>query len=126
MVVGGSLVATVTLDGLVTAVAPGNTTIVVSSEGQSGGAMLTVTPAPVASVTVGLAKTPLVIGETTQANEVLRDARGNVLTGRTHVWTSSMPSVATVNSSGLVTAIAQGTTAIVASSEGQSVEQPSL
>src|SRR3954467_3279532 len=39
--------------------------------------------APVASVTVSVALSNLVVGQTTQATAVLKDADGNVLTNRT-------------------------------------------
>ena len=42
----------------------------------------------------------------------------NALTGRVVGWSSNNPGVATVNASGLVRAVAPGTTAIVATSEG--------
>jgi hypothetical protein len=60
------------------------------------------------------------VGGTQQFVATLRDASGNVLSGRTVTWTSSALSVATVSGSGLVTALLAGTTTITATSEGQS------
>jgi uncharacterized protein YjdB len=57
------------------------------------------------------------VGQTSQATAVTRDANGNTLTGRTVTWTSSNTSVATVNSSGLVTTLAAGSTTITGTSE---------
>ena len=85
---GSSAIATVSATGLVTAVGVGTTTIVATSEGQTGSALLTVTPAPVASVAVSVTS-PLAVGQTAQASAVLRDGTGNVLTGRTLIWSSS-------------------------------------
>ena len=116
-------VATVSSAGLVTAVAVGSAQITATSEGQSGSATLTVAsapPVPVASVTVTLAASSRIPGQTTQATAVTRDGNNNVLTGRSITWSSSNPGVATVSSSGLVTAIAVGTVQIIASCEGQS------
>lgn len=76
-------------------------------------------PAPVSTVTTSLASSTVGAGLTTQASAVLRDASGNVLTGRTVVWTATPPSVATISTSGLVTAVAAGTATITATSEGQ-------
>ncbi|HET7614056.1 MAG TPA: Ig-like domain-containing protein, partial [Gemmatimonadaceae bacterium] len=100
-------VATVSGSGLVTAVAVGTAQINATSEGQTGSATLTVAappPVPVASVSVSLASNSLNPGQTTQATATTRDANNNVLTGRVITWSSSDPGVATVSSSGLVTA----------------------
>ena len=76
--------------------------------------------APVASVTVAPASAPLMVGQTVQLMATLRDAAGSVLTGRTVTWSTSVGSVATVSSSGLVGAAAVGSATITATSEGQS------
>jgi len=112
-------VATVSSSGLVTAVAAGTTQIKATSEGQSGSATLTVAPVPVASVSVSLAASSRNPGQTTQATATTRDANNNVLTGRVITWSSSNTGVATVSSSGLVTAIAVGAVQIIAACEGQ-------
>jgi len=49
----------------------------------------------------------------------LKDAGGNVLSGRTITWSSSADSVAKVSSTGVVTAAGAGTASITATSEGQ-------
>ena len=109
--------------GLVTAVSAGTAEIVATVEGVSGRAAIRVTavpppPAPVASVNVTLDDAALQVGQTTTAAVALRDALGNVLTGRTVSWTSSATAVATINGTGLVTAVGPGTASIIASSEG--------
>lgn len=114
-------VATVSGAGLVTAVAVGSAQITATSEGQAGSATFTVAappPAPVASVAVSLAASSLSPGQTTQASATTWDANNNVLTGRVITWTSSNTGVATVSTSGLVTAIAVGTVQILAACEG--------
>jgi Bacterial Ig-like domain (group 2) len=84
----------------------------------SGFATVTVTPPPVAAVTVTVSPTSLAPGQTAQAAATLKDANGNVLTGRTVTWSSSNLAVATISATGLVTALAAGTTTIAATSEG--------
>jgi len=83
-------------------------------------------PAPVASVAVSPATANLLVGvvdSTTLGTVVItptvKDASGNVLSGRTITWSSSAPAVATVSSTGVVSAVAPGTASIMASSGGQ-------
>ncbi|PYO76462.1 MAG: hypothetical protein DMD63_14435 [Gemmatimonadetes bacterium] len=116
-------VATVSPSGLVSALAVGTAQISATSEGQTGSATLTVVaplPVPVASVSVTLGSSSLNPGLTTQATATTRDANNNILTGRAIVWGSSNQLVATVSTSGLVTAVAVGTAQITATSESQS------
>lgn len=77
-------------------------------------------PEPVAEVEVTAAATTLMVGETTQLSVTLRDAGGNVLTGRPVTYESSNQSVATVSSAGVVTAVSTGTASVSATSEGSS------
>jgi uncharacterized protein YjdB len=113
-------VATVSSTGLVTAVSIGGpVTIVASSEGQDGSATVTVIPPPVASVSVSPTSPSLTPGAVVQLSATTRDAAGNMLTGRSIIWSSSNNAVATV-SGGLVTAVAVGgPVTISATSEGQ-------
>ena len=116
-------VATVTQAGAVTGVASGSATITATSEGVSGTAAVTVAaaaPVPVASVTVTPASASLTTGQGTQLQATLRDANGNILTGRTITWTSSNAAVATVSASGYVTSVAPGSATITATSGGVS------
>ena len=115
-------VATVNGNGLVTGVGGGSVTITATSEGQNGTAAISVTvgPAPVASVSVSPASTSLTTGQTVQLTATPRDASGNALTGRVVTWASSNTTVATVNGSGLVTALTAGSATITATSEGKS------
>ncbi|MBK8650086.1 MAG: Ig-like domain-containing protein, partial [Gemmatimonadetes bacterium] len=64
--------------------------------------------------------------QTTRATATVRDAQGNVLTGRPVTWSSSTPAVATVSTTGLITAVAPGTVTVAATSEGVSGTSPSL
>ena len=112
--------ATVSASGVVTAVAPGTSTITATAEDKSGSAVVTVSLVPVDSVHVTLADSSVTVGATVQGSAVLRSAVGAVLTGRTVAWSSSDVAVATVNASGLVTAVSAGTVNITASAEGKS------
>ena len=113
-------VATVSSSGLVSGVVAGSATITATSEGQSGTAAITVTSVPVASVTVSPASASVPAGQTVQLTATPKDVNGNPLTGRTISWSSSNTSVATVNSSGLVSCVVAGSATITATSEGQS------
>ncbi len=77
-------------------------------------------PAPtVASVAVTPASATLVsFGETAQLTASAQDASGNTISGKTFTWSSSDVSIATVSSSGLATAIANGAATITATTEG--------
>jgi uncharacterized protein YjdB len=107
-------IATVSAVGVVTGVSSGAVIIRATSEGQTGDGTETVGTAPVATVTVNFANTTLSPGQTTQATAVARDASGNVLTGRSVSWSSLNPSIATVSTSGVVTAVAAGSASIQA------------
>jgi uncharacterized protein YjdB len=70
----------------------------------------------VASVAVApVADTLVSFGETVQMNASALDASGSAVSGQTFAWTTSNPNVATVSSSGLVTAVGDGTVTITAS-----------
>ena len=113
-------VATVSTTGLVTAVAAGTTTITVTVGAASGTANITVSLAPVGSLTISPSSATLVTGGTTTLSVVARDAANNVLTGRVVTFTSSAPGVASVGNGGVVTAVSAGTATITATSEGVS------
>src|SRR5213596_4707 len=116
-----SAIASVNGSGLVSGVAAGGpVTMTATSEGQSGTASVTVTLAPVAAVTVTPSSGTVAIGRTVQLTATPRDASGNPLTGRAIGWSSSDNTIATVNSSGLVTGVVAGAVTITATSEGQS------
>ncbi len=112
-------IATVSANGLVTAVASGPATITAHSENKSGTAAITVNSAPVATVTVSPTPATIVAGYTQQLTASLYDANGNLLSGRIVTWSSDNPAVATVSNAGLVTAVAPGAANITATSEGK-------
>jgi uncharacterized protein YjdB len=116
------LIATVSSTGVVTAVAIGGpVTITATSEGKSGSSDITVTPVPVGSVTVAPTTTGMIVGTTTTLTPTVRDSNGVVVTNRVVTWATSDPLIATVSSTGVVTAVGVGgPVTITATSEGKS------
>jgi len=107
--------------GTVTGVIPGVATITATSGTASGTASLTVTQAAsVASVTVSPTSTSLVSHATKQLVATVRDPSGKVLAGRSIAWVSDNPAVATVSTSGVVTAVGAGSATVTATSGGMS------
>lgn len=75
----------------------------------------------VANVIVSPTNITIEIGGTSELKATLKDASGNILTGRLINWSSSDKSVATVSSSGMITGISTGgPITIKAASEGKS------
>jgi len=97
----------------------GMAVLTATSEGQSSSVTVTVAMAPVQTVAVALESPTILPGQTTQATAQLKDALGNVLTGRTVTWSSLDPSIATVSPVGVVTGVSTGAVIIRATSEGQ-------
>ncbi len=116
-------VATVNSSGQATAVANGSATITATMSGVAGHAAMVVAIPPgtqhVASVVVSpTADTLTAAGQTAQFTAVARDSSGAIMNGVTMTWTSSDSGVATVNSSGLTAAVANGTATISATVSG--------
>ena len=111
-------VATVSPTGLVTALAPGGAIITASAEGKTDVASLTVSAIPVASVHVQPSTQALVEGQTAQLRAEPRDNAGKPLVDRVILWSTSNAGIATVTSSGLLTAQSPGTATITATVEG--------
>ena len=112
-------VATVSATGTITALSPGNTIITANVEGKSGVGAITVAASPVVSVAVSPTSATLTVGQTVQLGAQPRDASGRSLAGRTVTWSTNRSDVATVTSTGIVTAVSAGTATITASSEGR-------
>jgi glucose/arabinose dehydrogenase len=75
-------------------------------------------PESVASVKVTAAESTLEVGEELQLAVTAHDAGGGVLEGLPVEWSSTDPTVATVSSTGLVTAVGQGSAELRATVEG--------
>jgi uncharacterized protein YjdB len=106
---------------------PGSGNVSVSAEGKSASQAIRVL-VPVSSVDVALASTSIQVGQTSQATATPKDGSGSPVAGRQVTWSSSDPSVATVNASGLVTGVAAGNATITATVplDGKSGVSPQL
>lgn len=113
-------IASVSASGLVTANAIGQATISAAAGGKTGNATITVIPEPIASISVTPVDDTLREGETVTLVATMRDNAGNIVTGRTITWSTTAPNVATVNSSGLVTAVGDGIATVTASADQRS------
>ena len=114
-------IASVNATGLVTAIAPGTATITATSTFDasfSGDAAITVTAAPIPDVIDGVTVDPdaatVVEGDTVQLTADVSVVSGSPSTAVT--WASDDETVATVDATGLVTAVAAGTATITATS----------
>ncbi|HSH75864.1 MAG TPA: leucine-rich repeat domain-containing protein, partial [Longimicrobiales bacterium] len=106
--------ATVSSAGLVTTVANGAATITATSGTVSSTSSVTVAQTP---VSVSLDPASLTLGGPGASATVVAtayDAGGSEVQGATFSWTSSEPATATVDESGLVTAVAAGTVDLTA------------
>ena len=112
--------ATVSPSGVVTGRYVGAVPIAASVEGKAAIAQVEVVPVPVVAVRLSPASRDLTVGETAQLTAEPLDARGAVLSGRSVAWSSSRPNVASVNASGVLTALSPGSAVITATIEGKS------
>jgi trimeric autotransporter adhesin len=113
-------VATVSSAGVVTGKNIGNAQVAASSGGRSAVVAISVLPVSVASVAVLPTTASLTIGGTVTLHAATYDAANHEITGRSVVWASDAPQVASVDASGTVTAVAAGTAQVSATSEGKS------
>ncbi len=115
-------IAIVSAEGVVKAIGPGAVSIRATIDGKTGAADLTITSSPTTAV-ASIAVTPVAllldIGQTRQLTAFVFDAAGNRLTDRAVTWVSDSPDVATVSSTGLISAIGHGYATITATCEGK-------
>jgi uncharacterized protein YjdB len=115
-------VATVSLTGLVTAASAGSATISAQVGGVTGNATVTVTDSTassqVATVVVSPATVSLEKGDTTTLQAEAFDGTGSPVNGVVASWSSDVTGVATVSTSGLVTAVDAGSATITALIDG--------
>lgn len=113
-------VASVTDQGTVTGVAAGTVTITAVVEAIVGQLNLTITLAPISSISVSGPGSSVVAGQSINLTATAHSASGQALSGRSFVWATSDLAVASVSSAGVVTGVAAGTATISASAEGVS------
>ena len=112
-------VVTVDPMGLLTAVGNGTGTIRASAASAAGSATVTVQQAP---ATVSLAPESLTfeaVGDTATILVSVLDANGHAIASAQVAWASRDPAVAVVDSTGLVAAVATGSTEVTAAVGGQ-------
>lgn len=83
------------------------------------------TPATPVSLAVRPVRDTLRVDSAVQLTDTVRDAQGNLMAGQTIVWKSSAPGVASVSSSGKVTAVAAGS-AIITATAGSALGQAAI
>ena len=106
--------------GVITGGSPGAASLSATANGVTGYAAVSVTPVPVASVSVTPPSTQMGTYASLALVATPRDAAGNALTGRDVRWTSTSNAVAAVDQAGIVTSGTAGTATITATSEGKS------
>ena len=118
-----TMVATVDVAGLVTAVGTGESAVTAAVHGVSGEARVSVTQSA-HSVAVSPATATIVPGDTLPLSGEALDANGHAVAEAEFVWSSSDPSVATVEASGIVRGVSEGKTTITArAGEAQGISE---
>ena len=110
---GDPVVATVSVDGLVTAVSNGSVRITASAGTAHGTADVTVEQMVAAVEVVPAFATLFALGDTVRLSVESTDANGNPVADAELAWTTDDESVARVDSAGLVTAMGNGATEVV-------------
>ena len=117
-------VATVSNEGIVTGVAAGSARITATAEAASGTVSayvdITVTSIAVTGVTVSPTSKSLTVGENQQLTATIAPSNA---TNKNVTWESDATAVATVSSSGLVTAKAEGTATITVKSAADNTKK---
>jgi uncharacterized protein YjdB len=113
-------IATISATGLATAKTQGTTGIVATSGGLSANASLTVLPATVVSLALTPATTTFQVGATRQLAAVATYSDGKTVdVTATSTYVSATPAFVTINNSGLITAVAAGSSTLTATFAGK-------
>ncbi len=112
-------VATVTDAGVVVGVSVGTAKISGSANGKTGDATVTVTPEKVATVTLAPTTRTLRRSNSLQMTAVAKSNQGVVIPGISFQWASSNSSLASIDGTGKVLALAPGSVTITATADGQ-------
>ncbi len=116
---GAPAIASVAADGTVNALAAGTAIIFAAAEGKIASSTITITAPSPSAVTVNPSSTTIIAGTSQDFSAVLRDAGGQIITGRPVQWSSANNSIAVVSSSGRVRGVSPGATRIDATVDGQ-------
>jgi len=112
-------IATVSEDGVLTAVAPGTALVWAEANGVRATAHLPITPARVAAIRLGTIPTTIEVGAQLSVGATPVDVDGHTIADAQAVWLSSDPEIAAVSAAGVVTAKAPGQAIIVCSCESE-------
>ncbi len=110
--VADEMVATVDTQGVVKALAPGQTQLIANIEGVEESAAIEVRRSPVDRVEISPAQPTAPVGGSVQLEATGYDGDGNTLSDRPIEWTSGDETVATVDADGLVRGMAAGSATI--------------
>ena len=105
---GDPAVVTVSVDGTLEGVAPGTAIVRATAHGAFEEATIRVEPAPIARLTVTQPKITLRMGESVRPQVSAVDVNGVSRTEVSYVWVSRVPSVADIDTLGLIRAVAPG------------------
>ncbi|WP_419164566.1 Ig-like domain-containing protein [Candidatus Palauibacter sp.] len=109
-------VVAVNASGLARAVGNGEATITASAGASAAGTATITVLQTAGTISVSPAADTLVAGDTLRLSAEALDANGRAVSGAAFSWSSSDPAVATVDTTGLVTAVSAGGAAIAATS----------
>jgi trimeric autotransporter adhesin len=107
-------------DGALATLAEGEVRLTARVAGSTASASVKIVRAPLYSLAITPGNISLAVSTQSRLTIEPRDDRGRMLIPREYVWTSSKPSIASVDKTGLVTAIATGGAIITATMEGKS------
>ncbi|MEP6743909.1 MAG: protein kinase, partial [Gemmatimonadota bacterium] len=111
-------VATVNSQGRVSAAAEGRATISATCEGLSQSAQVLVQPLSVAKILISPAGGRVLAGESIRLVASVQGSAGASLVGRRVAWSSAAPSIASVDTEGVVIGLEPGQAMITAASDG--------
>jgi uncharacterized protein YjdB len=112
-------VASVSQTGRVTGLVPGTAVITAVIDGIAATSTITVKLVPVASVTIAPSNPTISAGKSVALTARVKDAAGNILTGRTVSWSSSDTRIVTVDQAGVASGVRRGSAVVTATVEGK-------
>lgn len=112
-------VVTVSPSGIARGISTGTARFTARVDNAVDTVQFTVTLIPVGEVELSPANTSVIQGRTVSLNLTVRDSTGAEVTGRTVVWATSNPLVASVDNNGVVTGLSPGNALISATSENR-------